>query len=70
MSDIFKEFSQPCPLCRKGTLRPTEGRVRPDGNVVIERVCDNCGHQRPKVIVNDRPRVEALKGFIMRRHKK
>lgn len=63
MSDIFKEFSKPCPMCRKGTLRPTEGRVRPDGNVVIERVCDNCGHPRPKVIISDKSEVRPIGGF-------
>ncbi|MBA7599865.1 hypothetical protein ES703_06910 [subsurface metagenome] len=63
MSGIFKELSQPCPLCKKGTLRPTEGHIRPDDHIVIERVCDNCGHTRPKVIIDDRPRVEPLTGF-------
>ena len=63
MSEIFKDLSQPCPLCRKGILKPIEGRVRPDGNIVIERICDKCGHQRPKIIVDDRPRVEQLIGF-------
>ncbi|MBA7663815.1 hypothetical protein ES703_71863 [subsurface metagenome] len=63
MSGIFKELSQPCPICKKGTLQPTEGHVRPDGHIVIKRICDNCGHPRPKVIIDDRPRVEQLKNF-------
>ena len=66
MSEIFKELSQPCPLCRKGTLKPTEGRVRPDGNIVIERICDKCGHPRPKIIVDDSPSVEQLLNFTRR----
>ena len=63
MSEIFKELSMPCPQCRKGILKPTEGHVRPDGNIVIKRICDKCGHPRPKIIVDDRPRVEQLIGF-------
>jgi len=66
MSGIFNDLSEPCPLCRKGTLRPSEGHVRPDGFIVIKRVCDNCGHPRPKVIFDDRSRVEPLIGFERR----
>lgn len=60
---VFKEFSQPCPLCKKGTLRPIDGRVRPDGRVVINRVCDKCGHPRPKIILDEGPDVRPIGGF-------
>lgn len=59
----FNDLSQPCPLCRKGTLRPTEATVRPDGHIVVKRICDSCGHPRPKVIIDNRPDVRPLRGF-------
>jgi endogenous inhibitor of DNA gyrase (YacG/DUF329 family) len=57
---LFKELSRPCPLCNKGTLRPTEGLVGPDGHVIIKRKCDNCGHPRPKIILDEGPDVRPM----------